>query len=136
MLDRAPRGAVVLTAQTLAPDAALQPIGTRRLLILLRRLAERVGPSLVFESNRPALRRQAAAVFERVLSDLYRRGALAGTTAREAYRVVADASVNPPERVERGQLVVEVRVAPARPLEFITIRLVQRGEQAFTVHEG
>jgi phage tail sheath protein FI len=38
--------------------------------------------------------------------------------------------------VERGQLVVEVRVAPARPLEFITIRLVQRGEQAFTVHEG
>jgi hypothetical protein len=136
MLDRAPRGAVVLTARTLAPDAALQPIGTRRLLILLRRLAERVGPSLVFESNRPALRRQAAAVFERVLSDLYRRGALAGTTAREAYRVVANASVNPPERVERGQLVVEVRVAPARPLEFITIRLVQRGEQAFTVHEG
>ncbi len=136
VLGRAPRGTVVLTAQTLAPDVALQPIGTRRLLILLRRLAERVGPSLAFESNRPALRRQAAAVFERVLSALYRRGALAGTTAREAYRVVADASVNPPERLERGQLVVEVRVAPARPLDFITIRLVQRGEQAFTVREG
>ncbi len=135
VLSLGPRGVVALTAQTLVPDEALQPIATRRLLILLRRLAERVGMGLVFEPNRPALRRRGAAVFDRVLADLYRRGALAGAHAREAYRIKADAPVNPPARAEHGQLVVEVHVAPARPLEFLVVRLVQLGPQTFTVDE-
>lgn len=129
VLSLGPRGVLFEGAATLSPDRSLRPIPTRRLLSLLLRLARREGPTLVFESNTLALRRDAASLFERLLRGLYEQGALAGRTAREAYRVVTDGRVNTPETVERGQLIVEVRVAPAAPLEFILVRLVQRGGQ-------
>ena len=129
VLSLGPRGVLFEGAATLSPDRSLRPIPSRRLLSLLLRLARREGPTLVFESNTLALRRDAAALFERLLRRLYEQGALAGRTAREAYRVVTDGRVNTPETIERGQLIVEVQVAPAAPLEFILVRLVQRGGQ-------
>jgi hypothetical protein len=135
VLSLGPRGVQFEGASTLAADASLRPISTRRLLSLLLRLARREGPALVFESNTAALRRNAAALFDRLLRSLYEQGALAGRTAREAYRVVTDTTVNTPETVRRGQLIVEVRVAPATPLEFIVVRLVQRGGQITAASE-
>lgn len=129
VLSLGPRGVQFEAASTLSPDPRLRPISTRRLLALLLRLARREGPALVFESNTLALRRDAAAVFDRLLLSLFEQGALAGQTAAEAYRVVTDGTVNLPETIERGQLIVEVRIAPAAPLEFILVRLVQRGGQ-------
>lgn len=135
VLSLGPRGVQFEAASTLSPDPRLRPISTRRLLSLLLRLARREGPSLVFESNTLALRRDAAAVFDRLLLSLFEQGALAGQTAAEAYRVVTDGTVNTPETIERGQLIIEVRVAPAAPLEFILVRLVQRGGQITTTTE-
>ncbi len=129
VLSIGPRGVQFEGAATLSTDQLLRPISTRRLLSLLLRLARREGSTLVFESNTLALRRDAAALFDRWLRGLYEQGALAGRTAQEAYRVVTDRTVNTPETVEQGQLIVEIRVAPAAPLEFILVRLVQRGGQ-------
>lgn len=120
-----PRGTRLLSADTLSPDEALRPIGVRRLLSLLRRLALREGAVYAFEPNGAALQRRVFYQFDTVLADLYRRGAFAGVTPEQAFQVVTGASVNPPAGVDRGRLVVELRVAPARALEFLVVRLLQ-----------
>ncbi|MEF8817230.1 MAG: hypothetical protein V5A58_10605, partial [Salinibacter sp.] len=130
-----PDGVLTLGTATLARDPDLQPITARRLLILVRRLAQREGPALVFENNTPLLRRRIAEQFDDVLRRLFDRGAFAGARPSDGYRVVVDESVNPPRQVERGRLVVELRVAPARPLKFLTVRLVQRSGQQPAVSE-
>ena len=43
---------MVLSADTLSDDPDLRPINVRRLLILLRRLALRLGATYVFEPQR------------------------------------------------------------------------------------
>ncbi|MEF8795511.1 MAG: helix-hairpin-helix domain-containing protein [Salinivenus sp.] len=130
-----PDGVLTLDTATLARDPDLEPITTRRLLILVRRLVRREGPPLVFENNSPLLRRRIAEQLDGVLRRLFDRGAFAGATPAEGYRIVADESVNPPRQVERGHLVVELRIAPARPLKFLTVRLVQRSGQRPAVRE-
>jgi hypothetical protein len=127
LLRQQPAGFVVLAADTLSDDADLRPIGTRRLLILLRRLAIREGTTYVFEPNDIVLRRRVQRQFELLLSGMFARGAFAGTSRDEGFRVVADGSVNTIESLALGRFVVELRVAAAQPLAFLTVRLVQSG---------
>jgi hypothetical protein len=134
--DESPDGILTLTASTLARDPDLASLPARRLLILVRRLALREGPDLVFENNTPLLRRRIAEQFDDLLRRLFERGAFAGTQPSEGYRVVTGAGINPPEQVERGRLVVELRVAPSRPAKFLTVRLVQRGSRTTAAGEA
>ena len=46
-----------------------------------------------------------------------------------AFQVVTADSLNTPQSVDDGRFIVELRVAPARPLAFLTIRLVQVGDR-------
>jgi hypothetical protein len=130
-----PRGFMSWSEETLSDDAELRGVGVRRLMILLRRLALREGDTYVFEPNDPSFRRMVQRQFDAILGNLYVRGAFAGTTHQEGYRVVTDDTVNPPENVDQGRLVIELRVAPSRPLAFLTVRLVQTGA-GVTVQEG
>lgn len=123
-------------ASTLSTDPDLTPIGTRRLLTLVRRILVDAAMESVFQ---PDDRRHRAAVcsrLEQTLADLFRQGALAGETASQAYRVVADDSINPPGSVAAGRLIVDVRVAPSRPLTFLTIRLFENQDGRPVVTEG
>lgn len=131
-----PQGFVTLGAHTLTSDDDLREISVRRLLILLCRLALREGPSLVFEPNGPDLRRAVRRQFERVLGLLFMRGALAGATPAQAFQVVVDETNNPPHIVDRGRLIVELRVAPARPLAYLIVRFVLRGGGGSLIVEG
>jgi hypothetical protein len=128
------RGFLATSSATLSGDSELREINVRRLLILLRRLALREGVKYVFEPNDESFRRRVRRGFETLLGDLYIRGALAGASHEQAYRVVTDRSVNPAESVEQVRFVVELRVAPSRPLAFLTVRLVQSGNE-FAVTE-
>jgi hypothetical protein len=130
-----PRGFLALAADTLAVDTELRPINVRRLLILLRRLALRRGVSYVFEPNGPVLRRAVERGFNALLGELFRRGAFAGRTAEESYRVVTDDTLNTPGDYEAGRFLVELRVAPALPMRFISILLAQGGERLTVTEE-
>ena len=130
-----PRGFLALSADTLAVDPDLRPINVRRLLMLLRRLALRLGARYVFEPNSELFRRTVARSFERLLGQMYARGAFAGQTASAAYQVVADTSVNTAQSVDQGRFVVELKVAPSLPLTFVTVRLVQTNDR-LVVTEG
>jgi hypothetical protein len=124
-----PRGSVPVAASTLSDDDQLEPINVRRLLSLLRRLALREGATYVFEPNDDAFRRGVQRGFEAWLTRMFERGAFAGRTASSAFRVTTDESVNTPASVDAGRFIVELRVAPARPLTFLTVRLVQTSDR-------
>ncbi|MGY1727840.1 hypothetical protein ACI79J_12800 [Geodermatophilus sp. SYSU D01062] len=134
VLSSRPAGFLSPTARTLSQDDALSPIGVRRLLVLLRRLALRHGTGYVFEPFGPRLHSLVVRGFERLLADLYQRGAFAGGTPREAFQVVAG-DVLDPGGAAAGRFVVELRVAPAQPLAFLRVRLVQSGAGALSVTE-
>jgi phage tail sheath protein FI len=50
-------------------------------------------------------------------------GGLSGKFARRSYEVRCDASTTPPDLQAAGQVIVEVKVAPTVPYEFVVIRL-------------
>jgi len=129
------RGFVAWGSYTQSRDPEFEDLNVRRLLILLRRLALREGQTEVFAPHSAAFRRRLQQRFERLLARLFERGALAGSTPTEAYQVVIDDSLNTPATIERGQLIVELRVAPSQPLTFITVRLVQQENSQLTVQE-
>jgi hypothetical protein len=128
-LRQSARGFMVMNADTLALDEEVRPINVRRLLMLLRRAALRLGSTYVFEPNNDSFRRMVQRAFDALLGDLFQRGAFAGATAATAYQVRTDASLNTPQAIDDGRFIVELRVAPSRPMTFLTIRLVQLGER-------
>lgn len=137
VVRRDARGFLTLSADTLAhaDDLDLRPINVRRLLILLRRLALRRGTSYVFEPNGPQLRRAVQRGFDRLLGDLFRRGAFAGETAARSFRVVTDDTINTPRDADAGRFIVELRVAPSVPMRFLSVLLAQTGERLTVAEE-
>jgi len=130
-----PRGFMVLSADTLSPDSALQPINVRRLLILLRRLAYREGMSYVFQPNTRNFQRRVKYRFEQFLARMYSFGAFAGDSPETSFQVVTDSSVNTAASLQLGRFIIELRVAPSLPMTFITVRLVQTHGEGLSIKE-
>ncbi|MCA3130816.1 MAG: hypothetical protein ACK5YW_10050 [Betaproteobacteria bacterium] len=130
VLRREPAGFMALAADTLAAEPELRPIQVRRLLILLRRLALRLGTEFVFEPHGEALRGAVERRFEHALEALFQRGAFAGRRAADAFQVFAGPAINRAVDVDEGRLVVEIRIRPAQALRFMTVRLIQSGSGA------
>jgi hypothetical protein len=133
VIRQEPRGFLALSADTLSVDSDLLPLNVRRLLSLLRRLALREGAAYVFEPHDASFRRLVQRGFESFLTRLFERGAFAGRTARSSFQVVTSTSVNTPASVDLGRFIVELRVAPALPMTFLTVRLVQSGDRTLVV---
>jgi len=121
-------GFVCLDADTLSPDDEVRPLNVRRLIALVRRAALRVGNDYVFEPNDGAARRAVRRAFESMLETLFVRGAFAGRTEQSSFQVITDDALNSPRSIDAGRLIAEIRIAPSRPLSFLTIRLVQAGD--------
>jgi len=130
-----PRGFLAMSADTLSLDEDLRPIGVRRLLSLLRRLALRLGATYVFEPNGDAFRRLVRRGFEGLLGEMFSRGAFAGATPEASFRVVTNSELNTPQLADQGRFIVELKVAPSRPLTFLTLRLVQAGDRGLAAEE-
>ncbi len=135
LIRQEPRGFTVLSADTLSSDVDVRPINVRRLLILLRRLALRLGARYVFEPNDDLFRRSVQRGFEAMLTGMFTRGAFKGRTPAESFQVVTGNALNTPTSVEQGRFIVELKVAPSLPMTFLTIRLVQTGDRTL-VTEG
>jgi hypothetical protein len=135
VFEQRPQGFLALSADTLSLDEDLLPINVRRLLILLRRAALRLGANYVFEPNDATFRRLVERSFESLLGQMYERGAFAGAAPEAAFQVVAGPAVNPADSMDLGRFFVELRVAPSLPLSFLTLRLVQSGDQSQVTEE-
>ena len=80
---------------------------------------------MVFEPNEPGLWAQITRNVTAFLTNVWRAGALFGTTPQEAFYVKCDAETNPPELRDLGQVVTEIGIAIVKPAEFVIFRLSQ-----------
>ena len=116
-----------LGARTMASDPSWRFVPVRRLVSMLRDALEVATQWAVFEPNDDTTRTLLRHGIAGFLDELWRQGALAGTTADQAYRVRCDEVNNPSEARARGELRVDIAIAPSSPLEFIVLRI---GRQA------
>ena len=119
------RGIRIWGARTLSSDQAFNQINVRRTFILVRKSVERFAQWVVFEPNEPALWKRLITPIDAFLDGMWRKGALLGATATEAFYVKCDEETNPPEARDVGQLLCEIGIAPVRPAEFIVVRIHQ-----------
>ncbi len=117
------RGLMIWGGRTLEPMPDGRYLTHRRLLHRLVRSIRRVCEPIVFDANGPQLWFQMARSVTSVLLDAFRMGALQGDRPEEAFRVRCDEQTNPPESRDLGRAICEVGVAPAVPMEFITLRV-------------
>ena len=128
MLHTEPRDFRVMSAHTLSDERVLRQISVRRLLIVLRKAALLRGQEFVFQNNNAYFREGVRQTLDSLLQKMFAQGAFAGSTAALSYRIVTDASVNPPQGVDLGQLVIQIQIAPSQPAEFITVQLLRAGD--------
>jgi hypothetical protein len=136
LLRPEPRDFRALSAHTLSDARALLQISVRRLLMLLRKVAIAQGTDFVFESNHELFREGVRAMLNSMLRSLFERGAFAGAAPEQAYRVITNESVNPPQSIEQGRFVVHIQVAPSQPAEFINVTLIRTDGGLVQAAEG
>jgi phage tail sheath protein FI len=106
-------------------NADLKYVNVRRTLLFLRESIDEGMQFVVFEPNTPALWQKITRNVGAFLTNVWRSGALFGTTPQEAFFVKCDAELNPPEVRELGQVITEIGVAIVRPAEFVIFRISQ-----------
>ena len=116
---------VVWGARTTAPKeaTAFRYVNVRRLLLFIEESIKEGIRWAVFQPNDLALRKALVRTVTEFLTRVWSSGALFGATAAEAFYVVCDDELNPPDVRDLGQLVMEVGVAPVRPAEFVIVRI-------------
>jgi len=120
-------GICIWGARTTAPKGQeWQYLNVRRLFIYVEQSIKRSSNWIVFEPNTPQLWGVIIRNVTAFLTNLWREGALFGSSAEEAFFVKVDAENNPPEQRRQGYLVIEIGIAPVFPAEFVIIRIGQK----------
>lgn len=100
-------------------------INVRRLFLFLRDSIDQGTQWVVFEPNDRVLWSRITRNVSDFLRNVWRSGALFGSTPEEAFYVKCDDELNPPEVRDLGQVVTEIGVAIVRPAEFVIFRITQ-----------
>lgn len=119
------RGIRIWGARTLSSDASWRYINVRRLFSMIEESIEKGTQWVVFEPNDQMLWGRVKRDVSAFLKNVWRTGALFGSSPAEAFYVKCDAELNPPEARDLGQLVVEVGISPVKPAEFVIFRVSQ-----------
>lgn len=130
------RGIRVWGARTLSGHRAWTYINVRRFFLTVIHWIDWNMQNPAFEENNPRLWQRIERELKGYFMDQYRRGALKGDTAQQAFYVKCDAETNPPENRELGRVVTEIGFAPATPSEFVVVRLVQGAGGASIVEDS
>ncbi|MEZ0241054.1 MAG: phage tail sheath subtilisin-like domain-containing protein [Chloroflexota bacterium] len=119
------RGIRVWGARTISSDPAWRYLNVRRLFNSVEESVLEGTQWVVFEPNDLNLWERVKRTVNAFLLGVWRDGALFGATPQEAFYVKCDAETNPPDVIDRGQLVVEIGIAPVKPAEFVIFRIAQ-----------
>jgi phage tail sheath protein FI len=123
-------GPVIWGARTLKGSDALADdfkyVPIRRLASYMEESLRRGTNWAVFEPNDEPLWAQMRLSVGTFMAELFRQGAFQGSSAKDAYSVVCDASVNPPDEVNQGLLNVVISYAPLKPAEFVVLYFQQK----------
>lgn len=119
------RGLRVWGARTLSSDPAWRYVNVRRLFNYVEKSIERGTQWVVFEPNDPDLWARVRRDVGAFLTGAWRDGMLFGRSPEEAFFVKCDEEINPPDARDRGQLFIDIGIAPVKPAEFVIFRLSQ-----------
>jgi phage tail sheath protein FI len=126
-------GRVVWGARTLQGNDRLASewkyIPVRRTALFIEESLYRGTQWVVFEPNDAPLWAQIRLNVGAFMNNLFRQGAFAGTTPREAYFVKCDAETTTQDDVNLGIVNIHVGFAPLKPAEFVVIRIQQMAGQ-------
>ena len=113
------QGVVVWGQKTLqSKPSALDRVNVRRLLIKLKKFIASSSRYLVFEQNDATTRNRFMNIVNPFLESVQANSGLS------AFKVVMDDSNNPPDVVDRNQLVGQIFIQPTRTAEFIVLDFV------------
>ncbi|HEX6341174.1 phage tail sheath C-terminal domain-containing protein [Umezawaea sp.] len=119
-------GQRVWGARTLSSDATWKYVNVRRLFLFIEESIDEGTQWVVFEPNDESLWALVRQTVSNFLTTVWRTGALAGTTADEAFFVTCDRSTMTEDDVANGRLICLVGVAPVFPAEFVVFRIQQK----------
>ena len=119
------RGIRIWGARTLSSDPEWRYINVRRLFNFVAQTLMEGTQWSVFEPNDDRLWLKLRASISAFLTNVWRSGALFGTSPDQAFFVKCDEETNPPEVREAGQVICEVGISPVKPAEFVIFRLSQ-----------
>ncbi|NEA19875.1 phage tail sheath family protein [Streptomyces halstedii] len=129
------RGIRIWGARTLSSDPAWRYLNVRRLFNYLEESILLGTQWVVFEPNDDRLWSSIRRNVTAFLTEEWRRGALFGRTAEEAFYVKCDRQNNSQESIDLGRVVCEIGVAPVKPAEFVVFRLAQFSDSTSLVDE-
>jgi phage tail sheath protein FI len=114
-------------ARTLGGDLNMdyKYINVRRLMLFLEESIDEGTQWVVFEPNDRSLWAKIVRNVSAFLTNVWRDGALFGSTPQEAFYVKCDDETNPPEVRDLGRVITEIGVAPVKPAEFVIFRISQ-----------
>ncbi|MFH9672123.1 phage tail sheath family protein [Streptomyces sp. NPDC017405] len=113
-------------ARTLSSDTSWKYVNVRRLFLFLEESIDEGTQWVVFEPNDESLWALVRQTVTNFLSTVWRSGALAGTTADEAFFVACDRTTMTEDDLANGRLICVVGVAPVFPAEFVIFRIQQK----------
>lgn len=114
-------------ADRLASEWKYLPV--RRLALFLEESLYRGTQWVVFEPNDEPLWAQIRLNVGSFMHSLFRQGAFAGQTSREAYFVKCDKETTTQDDVNKGIVNILVGFAPLKPAEFVIIKIQQMAGQ-------
>ncbi|GGZ29228.1 phage tail sheath family protein [Streptomyces poonensis] len=129
------RGIRIWGARTLSSDPAWRYLNVRRLFNYLEESILLGTQWVVFEPNDDRLWSSIRRNVTAFLTEEWRRGALFGRTADEAFYVKCDRDNNPQESIDQGRVVCEIGVSPVKPAEFVVFRLAQFSDTTSLIDE-
>lgn len=119
------RGIRVWGARTISSDPEWRYVSVRRLFNYLEHSIFKSTQWVVFEPNNHALWAAVRRTIETFLEAEWRKGALFGAKANDAFYVKCDESTMAQIDLDQGRLVCEIGVAPTKPAEFVIFRIGQ-----------
>lgn len=113
-------------ARTLSSDSSWKYVNVRRLFLYLEESIDEGTQWVVFEPNDESLWALVRQTVSDFLTTVWRSGALAGTTAQEAFFVACDRTTMTEDDLANGRLICVIGVAPVFPAEFVIFRIQQK----------
>lgn len=120
------QGIRVWGARTCTSNAQWKYINVRRLFIFIEESIKANTNWVVFEPNDELLWIRVSRTIEAFLTTLWRNGALAGTSAGEAFFVNVGRNTMSQDDIDNGRLICVIGVAPVKPAEFVIFRITQK----------
>lgn len=124
------RGVMLWGARTTSQDPEFRYVSTRRVVNFIAESLTRGLGWTVFETTGEPLWAQVRGVVEAFLLSLWRNGALAGMRPEHAFFVHCGRNTMTQNDIDSGRLIVQIGIAPARPGEFVIVRVATRTAEA------